>query len=112
MGLLQITLLAALVVALAATGRILYLRHLITRAHDNAASTLKEMLGDPVYSERSFDVLSMSVASEDDETRELLREIGAEQVEDDGGRELWTLSDAVAVPGEEAGTGTGGMPSA
>lgn len=91
MGLLEITLLAALVVALAAGGRMVYARRLVTQAHDAAETTLKEMLGDPKYSERSFDVLSLSIESHDDEeTRELLREIGAKRIEESG-RELWTL---------------------
>lgn len=107
MGLLQLTLLAALVVALAAMGRIFYLRHQVTTARDAAETTLKEMLGDPVYSERSFDVLSLSIESVEDEgVRELLREIGAEQVADEGGRELWTMASADPAPAKET------MPSA
>lgn len=111
MGLLQIILLAALVVALAAVGRVLYIRYQATMAHNAAASTLKEMLGDPKYSERSFDVLNLSVeACDDEETREMLREIGAEPVADEGGRELWTLPEAQAGIG--TGTNRGNMPSA
>lgn len=92
MGLLELTLLVALVVALAAGGRVLYMRNLVAKARDAAETTLKEMLGDPKYSERSFDVLSMCIESEDDEeTREMLREIGAKQIEEEGGRELWTM---------------------
>ncbi len=103
MGLLEITLLAALVVAAAAGGRILYMRNLVTKARDAAESTLKEMLGDPKYSERSFDVLSMCIESEDDEeTREMLREIGAEQIEEEGGRELWTMPSGGAAPSDKS----------
>ena len=97
MGLLEITLLAVLVVALVAGGRILFMRHQITLAHDAAEATLKEMLGDPKYSERSFDVLKLSVdAYDDEETREMLNDIGAEKVEGEGGRELWALPTAVS----------------
>lgn len=104
MGLLEITLLAALVVALAAGGRMLFMRHQIALAAEAAEGTLKEMLGDPKYSERSFDVLKLSVdAYDDDETRAMLNDIGAERVEGEGGRELWTMaadksSDKEAMP--------------
>lgn len=92
MGLMEIALLAVLVVALAAGGYMLFMRHQTTLAHDAAEATLKEMLGDPKYSERSFDVLKLSVdAYDEEETRTMLNDIGAEMVEGDGGRELWTL---------------------
>lgn len=106
MGLLELTLLAALAVALVAIGRIAFVRHQATLAHEVAETTLKEMLGDPKYSERSFDVLKLSIDAYDDEdTRAMLRDMGAKQI-DDGGRELWAIGLQDATASDET------MPSA